>query len=333
MFSEDGSGLMPARRLLLIGLVAGFALFVSFAVYVYQGELKTQLWKPALDAALEKVHLRRVSNQNVSSTTQDDSPHPMPFNVTDPLSGYVNVLKDRKPLKMHCSVCAMVSSSGQVLHHEAGTEIDKAECVIRMNDAPVTGFEKHVGTRTTIRVASHTSFQLVNKKRADLLVKNKGLTLVAWGPDKSMKTDGKGRIFNGLSKLAKDIGNDIDVYMLTPERMAYADKVFEIETGKPRQSSGTFLSTGWFTMILATEMCDEIKVYGMISDDFCETSNAKPVLYHYYGASKLQECHMYRAMEKQKKGGHRFITEKKVFERWTKKNHITFHFPTWEPKV
>ncbi|XP_066293902.1 alpha-N-acetylgalactosaminide alpha-2,6-sialyltransferase 5-like isoform X3 [Branchiostoma lanceolatum] len=297
MFSEDGSGLMPARRLLLIGLVAGFALFVSFAVYVYQGELKTQLWKPALDAALEKVHLRRVSNQNVSSTTQDDSPHPMPFNVTDPLSGYVNVLKDRKPLKMHCSVCAMVSSSGQVLHHEAGTEIDKAECVIRMNDAPVTGFEKHVGTRTTIRVASHTSFQLVNKKRADLLVKNKGLTLVAWGPDKSMKTDGKGRIFNGLSKLAKDIGNDIDVYMLTPERMAYADKVFEIETGKPR------------------------------------TSNAKPVLYHYYGASKLQECHMYRAMEKQKKGGHRFITEKKVFERWTKKNHITFHFPTWEPKV
>ncbi|CAH1271791.1 ST6GALNAC4 [Branchiostoma lanceolatum] len=330
MFSEDGSGLMPARRLLLIGLVAGFALFVSFAVYVYQGELKTQLWKPALDAALEKVHLRRLSNQNVSSTTQDDSPHPMPFNVTDPLSGYVNVLKDRKPLKMHCSVCAMVSSSGQVLHHEAGTEIDKAECVIRMNDAPVTGFEKHVGTRTTIRVASHTSFQLVNKKRADLLVKNKGLTLVAWGPDKSMKTDGKGRIFNGLSKLAKDIGNDIDVYMLTPERMAYADKVFEIETGKPRQSSGTFLSTGWFTMILATEMCDQIKVYGMISDDFCEKYPEDETRYHYYASpGNGHECDLYRRHENGKKNSHRFITEKATFSRWAAYHNVSFHFPSW----
>ncbi|XP_035683694.1 alpha-N-acetylgalactosaminide alpha-2,6-sialyltransferase 5-like isoform X2 [Branchiostoma floridae] len=330
MFSEDGSGLMPARRLLLIGLVAGFALFVSFAVYVYQGELTTQLWKPALDAALEKVHLRRLSNQNSSSTSEDDSPHPMPFNVTDPLSGYVNVIKDREPLKMHCNVCAMVSSSGQVLNHEAGAEIDKAECVIRMNDAPVTGFEKHVGTRTTIRVASHTSFQFVNKKKADLLVKNKGLTLVAWGPDHSMKTDGKGRIFNGLSKLAKELGDDIDVYMLTPQRMAYADKVFEKETGKPRQSSGSFLSTGWFTMILATEMCDQIKVYGMISDEYCKKYPQDETRYHYYAsAGNGHECDLYKRHENGRKNSHRFITEKTVFSRWAAFHNVSFHSPSW----
>lgn len=33
--------------------------------------------------------------------------------------------------------------------------------------------------------------------------------------------------------------------------------------------TGAFLSTGFFTMILAIDMCDSIRVYGMVDDGYC----------------------------------------------------------------
>lgn len=36
-----------------------------------------------------------------------------------------------------------------------------------------------------------------------------------------------------------------------------------------RIKSGSFLSTGWFTMILAMELCEQICVFGMVSDSYC----------------------------------------------------------------
>lgn len=36
-----------------------------------------------------------------------------------------------------------------------------------------------------------------------------------------------------------------------------------------RIKSGSFLSTGWFTMILAMELCEQISVFGMVSDSYC----------------------------------------------------------------
>lgn len=37
-----------------------------------------------------------------------------------------------------------------------------------------------------------------------------------------------------------------------------------------RITSGSYLSTGWFTLILAMDMCKEIRVYGMINDTYCK---------------------------------------------------------------
>lgn len=37
----------------------------------------------------------------------------------------------------------------------------------------------------------------------------------------------------------------------------------------PRQKSQSWLSTGWFTMVLAIEICDNIQVYGMVPPSHC----------------------------------------------------------------
>ena len=62
-------------------------------------------------------------------------------------------------LSLKCNTCALVSSSGMLLDSNAGSQIDSADCVFRLNSAPTLGFEKDVGSKTTVRVLSVTGFK------------------------------------------------------------------------------------------------------------------------------------------------------------------------------
>ena len=57
--------------------------------------------------------------------------------------------------------CAIIGNSGNVLEYEYGQIIDSHDCVIRCNEAKIKGYEKHVGTKKTIRVANSHMFHAV----------------------------------------------------------------------------------------------------------------------------------------------------------------------------
>uniref|UniRef100_A0A8C0V648 ST6 N-acetylgalactosaminide alpha-2,6-sialyltransferase 5 n=1 Tax=Cyanistes caeruleus TaxID=156563 RepID=A0A8C0V648_CYACU len=100
-----------------------------------------------------------------------------------------------------------------------------------------------------------------------------------------------------------------------------------------RKISNTWLSTGWFTMTIALELCDRINVYGMVPPDFCRDPNHLSVPYHYYEPLGPDECTMYISHERGRKGSHhRFITEKRVFENWARTFDIHFFQPDWKPE-
>lgn len=46
--------------------------------------------------------------------------------------------------------CAVVGNSGSLLDKQYGSRIDAHEAVIRLNNARIAGFEKHVGSKTTL---------------------------------------------------------------------------------------------------------------------------------------------------------------------------------------
>ncbi|GAQ84953.1 beta-galactoside alpha-2,3-sialyltransferase [Klebsormidium nitens] len=48
--------------------------------------------------------------------------------------------------------CAVVGNSGRLLQHEHGAEIDKRDLVIRFNWGKTDGYEKHVGTKSHVRI-------------------------------------------------------------------------------------------------------------------------------------------------------------------------------------
>ncbi|XP_078502706.1 alpha-N-acetyl-neuraminyl-2,3-beta-galactosyl-1,3-N-acetyl-galactosaminide alpha-2,6-sialyltransferase [Lissotriton helveticus] len=244
------------------------------------------------------------------------------------LTGYSSVPDGQALSRARCQHCAVVSSSGQMLGARKGPEIDSAECVLRMNQAPTWGFEADVGSRSSVRVVSHTSVPLLVRNATYFFQQSPDTLYVIWGPEKVLNHD-KGGTYRRLLKV-KDMYPRAQVYTLTEAMMERCDQIFKNETGKDRMKSGSFLSTGWFTMILAMELCEKISVYGMVSESYCRDKSQQSVPYHYFEKGKMTECSMYLVHERAPRGGHRFITEKAVFSKWAKRRNIVFTHPSWK---
>ncbi|XP_053806899.1 alpha-N-acetylgalactosaminide alpha-2,6-sialyltransferase 5 isoform X2 [Vidua chalybeata] len=211
------------------------------------------------------------------------------------LEGYISVL-EHKPLKMHCTSCALVTSSGHLLGSRQGHRIDESECVIRMNDAPTRGYGKDVGNKTSLRVIAHSSIQRILRNRNELLNMSHGAVFIFWGPSSYMRRDGKGLVYNNL-QLMNQILPQLKVYMISRHKMLQFDDLFKRETGKDRDP------------------------------------NHLSVPYHYYEPLGPDECTMYLSHERGRKGSHhRFITEKRVFENWARTFDIRFFQPDWKPE-
>ncbi|KAM9383720.1 alpha-N-acetylgalactosaminide alpha-2,6-sialyltransferase 5-like [Pholidichthys leucotaenia] len=264
---------------------------------------------------------------SVSSMKRPNRPQRL---TASTLEGYTGIM-DHKPLKMHCSTCALVTSSGQLTRSNRGEEIDRSDCVIRMNDAPSVGYHQDVGQRTSLRVVAHSSLQRVLRSREELLSTSQDTVFIFWGPNSCMRRDGKGHVYNNL-RLLKQVLPKLKVYVITRLKMLKFDELFKNETGIDRKRSNSWLSTGWFTMAIALELCDRIKVYGMVPPDFCRSSSHPIVPYHYYEPSGPGECSMYLSHERNQRGSHhRFITEKTVFANWARTLNIHFFQPDWQP--
>ncbi|GAA6219307.1 alpha-N-acetylgalactosaminide alpha-2,6-sialyltransferase 6-like isoform X3 [Lates japonicus] len=236
-----------------------------------------------------------------------------------------------KSMTMHCHNCALVTSSSHVLGSQAGEEIDRTECVIRMNDAPTLGYETDVGSRTSLRVVAHSSvFRVVRRPNDFLHRMDSNPVIIFWGPPNKIGRDAKGTLYRLIQRVSMTYSN-VSCFSIAPSKMRKFDTLFHRETGRDRQKSHSWLSTGWFTMVTAIEICDNIKVYGMVPPNHCgRKPGSKKMPYHYYKPRGPDECVTYLQNESGRRGNHhRFITEKQVFARWAKQYNITFTHPKW----
>ncbi|KAI4902484.1 hypothetical protein NFI96_018833, partial [Prochilodus magdalenae] len=243
--------------------------------------------------------------------------------------GYIPVFGN-KSMTLHYHQCALVMSSSHVLGSRAGEEIDRFECVIRMNDAPTLGFESDVGNRTSLRVVAHSSVFRVIRKPQEFLNRSEKLSIIFWGPPNKIGRDAKGTLYRLIQRVSMTYSN-LSTFTISSNKMHKFDALFHKETGRDRQKSKSWLSTGWFTMVIAIEICDNITVYGMVPPNYCgRHPQPKRMPYHYYKPRGPDECLTYLQNEKGRRGNHhRFITEKQVFSRWAKLYNITFKHPSW----
>ncbi|KAM7087622.1 alpha-N-acetylgalactosaminide alpha-2,6-sialyltransferase 6 isoform 2-T5 [Ciconia maguari] len=240
-------------------------------------------------------------------------------------SGYLPVCGN-KTLTARCHQCVVVTSSSHLLGTHLGTAINGAECTIRMNDAPTTGYEVDVGNKTSFRVVAHSSLYRVLKRPQEFVNKTPETIFIFWGPPAKMQKS----LLKIIQRVSASFPN-MTAYVVSPSRMKQFDDLFRGETGKDREKSRSWLSTGWFTMVIAVELCDAVHVYGMVPPNYCgHRPPPRRLPYHYYEPKGPDECTTYIHNERSRKGNHhRFITEKRVFASWAGLYNITFSHPAW----
>lgn len=145
-------------------------------------------------------------------------------------------------MSLRCHHCALVTSSSHVLGTGAGAEIDRTECVIRMNDAPTLGFEADVGNHTSLRVVAHSSVFRVARKMPEFLHRAVGNpVIIFWGPPNKIGKEANGSLYRLIQRVMAY--SKLSCFTITASKMRRFDNLFHTETGRDRWASPVFLWT------------------------------------------------------------------------------------------
>ncbi|TRY87562.1 hypothetical protein DNTS_014524 [Danionella cerebrum] len=165
-----------------------------------------------------------------------------------------------------CRTCAVVGNSGNLLGSKYGLLIDNHEFVMRMNKAPIEGFEKDVGSRTTHRIMYPETATHLDNSTHLLLLPFKTLD-IQWVT--SALSDGsiKRTRFKVIDKLRADKNKAM---VMHPAFMYYVHNTW-LHIGSQR----SYPSTGFLVLMFALHVCDEISVFGF-------GANTKGTWHHYF---------------------------------------------------
>ncbi|XP_012929303.1 alpha-N-acetylgalactosaminide alpha-2,6-sialyltransferase 6 isoform X5 [Heterocephalus glaber] len=144
------------------------------------------------------------------------------WSLTD---GFVPILGN-KTLPSRCHQCVIVTSSSHLLGTKLGPEIERAECTIRMNDAPTTGYSADVGNKTTFRVVAHSSVFRVLRRPQEFVNRTPETVFIFWGPPSKMQKP-QGSLLRVIQRAGLAFPN-MEAYAVSPARMQQFDDLFRV---------------------------------------------------------------------------------------------------------
>ncbi|XP_073787508.1 CMP-N-acetylneuraminate-beta-galactosamide-alpha-2,3-sialyltransferase 2 isoform X3 [Danio rerio] len=165
-----------------------------------------------------------------------------------------------------CRTCAVVGNSGNLLGTKYGKLIDNHDFVFRMNKAPIKGYEKDVGSRTTHRIMYPESATHLDNSTHLLLVPFKTLDL-QWLTSTLTNGTIKRTRMKVINKLQADKNK---VMVMHPAFMHYVHN-----TWLHIKARRSYPSTGILVLIFALHICDQVSVFGF-------GANSKGYWYHYF---------------------------------------------------
>ncbi|KAM4725512.1 CMP-N-acetylneuraminate-beta-galactosamide-alpha-2,3-sialyltransferase 1-like [Anableps anableps] len=203
-----------------------------------------------------------------------------------------------KACSARCRTCALVGNSVNLRGSGYGPLIDYQDVIIRMNFAPVKGYEKDVGTKTTYRVMYPESAVDLDNSTHLVLFPFK-IQDIDW-LIKAFTTGFSGRSYAPLKfkiKANKDL-----VKVINPAFMKYCHRIW-------LEGKGSYPSTGFMTLILALHICDEVHVFGYGADSDGNWS-------HYFEELKNKDL---------RTGPHPGQHEYKILQQLANEKTVEFH--------
>ncbi|XP_036209251.1 CMP-N-acetylneuraminate-beta-galactosamide-alpha-2,3-sialyltransferase 4 isoform X8 [Myotis myotis] len=182
---------------------------------------------------------------------------------------------------LKCCRCVVVGNGHRLRNSSLGEAIDKYDMVIRLNNAPVAGYEGDVGSKTTMRLFYPESAHFNPK------VENNPDTLLVLVAFKAMDfhwietiLSDKKRVRKGFWKqppLIWDV-NPKQIRILNPFFMEIAaDKLLSLPMQQPRKIKQK-PTTGLLAITLALHLCDMVHIAGF---GYPDAHNRKQTI-HYY---------------------------------------------------
>lgn len=231
-------------------------------------------------------------------------------------------------LSLKCNTCSLVSSSGLLLGSNAGSQIDTADCVFRLNSAPTLGYERDVGRKTTVRVVSVTRFKsMIRDSWLGTLASFEDLDyMILLGPDEVLcKNCTLSKLYQ---KFAKHLKNTevLRVTQETYQKVKQESRKLGVKYGRQDLP----ISTRFYTMNLVRQFCPQIRVFGMELENPCERHGTVP-LFYWLPDSWQRNClshHGERVNQQFFQGLLRLQQERQIFKSWAHQYHIEFFYPS-----
>ncbi|KAK3288150.1 glycosyltransferase 29 protein, partial [Cymbomonas tetramitiformis] len=187
--------------------------------------------------------------------------------------------------------CAVVGNSGVLLNKPYGAAIDRADAIFRINNAPIEQFAPHCGSRTT--------FSIINQHHARSMafegvksLHSKARLLVYESTYASVRLETYPRLLKQYPGDALLMSPEIVVrgYTLWLQFKALVEKINrEVarghSNGNPiRTSFKRKPMTGFFGVLFAIQICNNVKLYGFSGYNRYENNGARrgKVPYHYF---------------------------------------------------
>ncbi|XP_060702711.1 CMP-N-acetylneuraminate-beta-galactosamide-alpha-2,3-sialyltransferase 4-like [Hemiscyllium ocellatum] len=187
--------------------------------------------------------------------------------------------------RLDCKRCVIVGNGDTLRNSSLGETINKYDIVIRLNNAPVRGYEKDVGNKTTLRIFYPES------TIEDPTVENNFDTLFVLVPFKTADIHWlKAIVYNETKITAGFWRRPAFVKNLDPAKLRILNPYYMYQAAtyflsQPNKRRGNRPTTGFLAVTLGLNYCDEIDVAG-----FGYPLNQKNGRIHYF--DQLSMKHM-----------------------------------------
>lgn len=196
--------------------------------------------------------------------------------------------KPRLNIKGNPSI-AVIGNSGILLDNEFGKEIDSHDLIIRCNLARVKGFEKHVGSKTSIRCIAGKSFwyNLKGKMEAfdDGFIPNLNETLIIKATP----------LNNAIQGVVKNFYSKNTIHFFTEEFINYCNSLCK----------SSDVTVGFCAVVLACALSTNVSIYG----------------FNFFRENDWNKKHYFEKMTPYQQG-HNFEYEAEYFNELLNKKHI-----------